>query len=56
MKITSIRVYRAEMPLQYPCRLSGGRLHFDKLDSTDLPGLGVSPDESLPGDPVAVYR
>ena len=34
MKITTIRVYRAEMPLQHPYRLSGGRLYFDKLDST----------------------
>ncbi len=34
MKITEIVVYRIELPLAKPYRLSGGRLRFDSLDST----------------------
>ncbi len=34
MKITSISLYPLELPLTHPYRLSGGRLLFEKLDST----------------------
>ena len=34
MKITSISVYQVELPLEHPYRLSGGRLLFERLDST----------------------
>lgn len=34
MKITHISVYQVDLPLDTPYRLSGGRLFFDKLDST----------------------
>ncbi len=34
MKITSISLYPVELPLTHPYRLSGGRLLFEKLDST----------------------
>ena len=34
MKITGIRVYQVDLPLNEPYWLSGGRLKFEKLDST----------------------
>lgn len=34
MKIASISVYQIELPLTHPYSLSGGRLHFEGLDST----------------------
>lgn len=34
MKITNIRVYQVDLPLTKPYWLSGGRLKFEKLDST----------------------
>lgn len=34
MKITRISVYQSNLPLAHPYSLSGGRLHFDELDST----------------------
>ena len=34
MKITAIRVYQVDLPLTNPYWLSGGRLKFEKLDST----------------------
>ena len=34
MKITQIRVYQVDLPLTKPYWLSGGRLKFEKLDST----------------------
>ncbi len=34
MKISRIRVYQVELPLAKPYRLSGGRLLFERLDST----------------------
>lgn len=34
MKISQIAVYQVTLPLEHPYRLSGGRLYFDKLDST----------------------
>lgn len=34
MKITRISVYQADLPLKKPYWLSGGRLRFDRLDST----------------------
>ena len=34
MKITKIRVYQVDLPLNEPYWLSGGRLQFEKLDST----------------------
>lgn len=34
MKVTGISVYRMILPLQHPYSLSGGRLHFDQLDTT----------------------
>ncbi|EKV03251.1 enolase superfamily enzyme [Leptolyngbya sp. PCC 7375] len=34
MKITKITVYQVTLPLEHPYWLSGGRLYFDKLDST----------------------
>lgn len=34
MKITRIRVYQVDLPLNKPYWLSGGRLKFEKLDST----------------------
>ncbi len=34
MKITGIRVYQVDLPLNKPYWLSGGRLKFEKLDST----------------------
>lgn len=34
MKIVSVAVYRLTLPLSHPYSLSGGRLHFDELDST----------------------
>jgi L-alanine-DL-glutamate epimerase-like enolase superfamily enzyme len=34
MKITGISVYRLTLPLEHPYSLSGGRLHFEVLDST----------------------
>ena len=34
MKITSITVYQASLPLEYPYWLSGGRLKFEVLDAT----------------------
>ncbi len=34
MKITSITVYQADLPLEHPYWLSGGRLKFQSLDAT----------------------
>ncbi|NNF65456.1 MAG: mandelate racemase/muconate lactonizing enzyme family protein [Acidimicrobiia bacterium] len=34
MKIERISVFRVELPLTHPYRLSGGRLRFERLDST----------------------
>ncbi|AZF26826.1 mandelate racemase/muconate lactonizing enzyme family protein [Pseudomonas sp. R2-60-08W] len=34
MKITSIKVYQLDIPLKNKYSLSGGRLHYDSLDST----------------------
>lgn len=34
MKITSISVYRVNLPLKHPYALSGGRLRYSELDST----------------------
>ena len=34
MKVTRISLYRVELPLARPYRLSGGRLLFERLDST----------------------
>ena len=34
MRISQISVYQVTLPLEYPYRLSGGRLYFDKLDTT----------------------
>ena len=34
MKITQIRVYQVDLPLNKPYWLSGGRLKFERLDST----------------------
>jgi len=34
MKITQITVYRADLPLEHPYWLSGGRLKFEVLDAT----------------------
>ena len=34
MKITSITVYQADLPLEFPYWLSAGRLKFEVLDAT----------------------
>ena len=34
MKITSITVFKVDLPLEYPYWLSGGRLKFEVLDAT----------------------
>ena len=34
MKITRINVWALKLPLARPYSLAGGRLHFDRLDST----------------------
>ncbi len=46
MKITRITVYQVTLPLTYPYRLSGGRLFFDKLDSTIV---AVDTDQGITG-------
>ena len=34
MKITQIKVYKVDLPLEHPYWLSGGRLKFEVLDAT----------------------
>ena len=46
MKITHISVYQLELPLTEPYYLSGGRLKFEKLDSTFV---RIDTDEGLTG-------
>ncbi|MBO1350142.1 MAG: mandelate racemase/muconate lactonizing enzyme family protein [Hormoscilla sp. GUM202] len=46
MKITRISVYQVTLPLEHPYRLSGGRLYFDKLDSTIV---AIDTDEGIRG-------
>lgn len=46
MKITRIEVYHLELPLTHPYRLSGGRLLFERLDSTFV---RVATDSGLAG-------
>lgn len=46
MKITKITVYQLDMPLTEPYWLSGGRLKFEKLDSTFV---RIDTDEGLTG-------
>jgi len=46
MKITRIAVYQITLPLSHAYRLSGGRLFFDKLDSTIV---AVDTDQGLTG-------
>ena len=46
MKITRIEVHQIELPLEHPYSLSGGRLLFEKLDSTVV---AVTTDEDLTG-------
>ena len=46
MKITRIFVYQVDLPLDKPYRLSGGRLFFDKLDSTIV---SIETDEGITG-------
>ncbi|MDH3500455.1 MAG: mandelate racemase/muconate lactonizing enzyme family protein [Acidimicrobiia bacterium] len=46
MKITRISVYPFELPLTYPYRLSGGRLLFERLDSTFV---RIETDEGVTG-------
>ncbi|MDJ1183390.1 mandelate racemase/muconate lactonizing enzyme family protein [Roseofilum casamattae] len=46
MKITKITVYQVTLPLEHPYRLSGGRLYFDKLDSTII---AMDTDEGIRG-------
>jgi len=46
MKITRINVYQLDMPLTEPYYLSGGRLKFEKLDSTFVE---IHTDEGLVG-------
>ncbi|MGD1803975.1 mandelate racemase/muconate lactonizing enzyme family protein [Dapis sp. BLCC M126] len=46
MKISRIYVYKVPLPLEYPYRLSGGRLYFDKLDSTIV---AIDTDEGIRG-------
>lgn len=46
MKITSVTVYQIELPLTEPYYLSGGRLKFEKLDSTFV---RIDTDEGISG-------
>lgn len=46
MKITRITVYHCDLPLSEPYYLSGGRLRFDRLDSTFV---RIDTDEGLTG-------
>lgn len=46
MKITGITVYRADLPLERPYWLSGGRLKFDTLDATLVK---ITTDQGLVG-------
>jgi len=46
MKISRITVYQVTLPLEHPYRLSGGRLYFDKLDSTIV---AIDTDEGIRG-------
>lgn len=46
MKITAIKVYQVDLPLNKPYWLSGGRLKFEKLDSTIV---AVETDEGITG-------
>lgn len=46
MKISKISVYQVTLPLEHPYSLSGGRLHFDKLDSTIV---AIDTDEGIRG-------
>ena len=46
VKITALAVYQVELPLRHPYRLSGGRLLFERLDSTFL---RVDTDEGVSG-------
>ncbi|MER9177534.1 mandelate racemase/muconate lactonizing enzyme family protein [Mesorhizobium sp. M0955] len=46
MKITSITVWQVDLPLSKPYWLSGGRLRFDKLDSTFV---RIDTDEGISG-------
>ncbi len=46
MKISQILVYQVTLPLEHPYRLSGGRLYFDKLDSTLV---AIDTDEGIRG-------
>ena len=46
MKISKITVYQVDLPLNKPYRLSGGRLLFDKLDSTII---SIETDSGITG-------
>ncbi|KHD07075.1 mandelate racemase [Candidatus Thiomargarita nelsonii] len=46
MKITRISVYQVDLPLDKPYWLSGGRLKFEKLDSTIV---SIETDEGITG-------
>ncbi|MEM7223361.1 MAG: mandelate racemase/muconate lactonizing enzyme family protein [Pseudomonadota bacterium] len=46
MQIDRISVYRLELPLSHPYSLSGGRLKFDRLDSTFV---SIETDEGYTG-------
>lgn len=46
MKITSLTVYQLDLPLEKPYFLSGGRLRFDRLDSTFV---RIETDEGVHG-------
>lgn len=46
IKISRISVYQVTLPLEHPYRLSGGRLYFDKLDSTIV---AIDTDEGIRG-------
>ena len=46
MRISRISVYQVTLPLEHPYWLSGGRLSFDKLDSTIV---AIDTDEGLRG-------
>jgi L-alanine-DL-glutamate epimerase-like enolase superfamily enzyme len=46
VKIVSIAVYQLTLPLRHPYSLSGGRLHFEELDSTFVK---VTTDDGIEG-------
>ena len=46
MRITRIAVHQVDLPLTRPYRLSGGRLYFDRLDSTVV---RIDTDEGVSG-------